>query len=52
VDDATVVTLGGLNHLMQPARVGGLDEYATLRTTVAPELLDLVTEWLGARLAQ
>ncbi len=50
VDDATVVTLGGLNHLMQPARVGGLDEYATIRTTVAPELLDLVSEWLGERL--
>ena len=51
VDDATVVTLGGLNHLMQPATVGGLDEYATIRTTVAPELLDLVADWLGARLA-
>ena len=51
VDDATVVTVGGLNHLMQPARVGGLDEYGTIRTTVAPELLDLVTDWLGARLA-
>ncbi|MDZ7708556.1 MAG: alpha/beta fold hydrolase [Trueperaceae bacterium] len=52
VDDTTVVTLSGLNHLMQPARVGGLDEYGTIRTTVAPELLDLVSEWLGARLLQ
>ncbi len=50
LDDATVVTLSGLNHLMQPARVGGLDEYGTIRTTVAPELLDLVSEWLDARL--
>lgn len=52
VDDATVVTLSGLNHLMQPARAGGLDEYGTIRITVAPELLDLVTAWLGERLLQ
>ena len=47
--DATVVTLPGLNHLMQPADTGSPAEYAGIETTVAPEVLDLVTGWLQER---
>lgn len=47
--DATVRTLPGLNHLMQPAGNGGLDEYATIDTTIDPAALDLVRSWLTQR---
>jgi uncharacterized protein len=50
--DATVVTLEGLNHLMQPATTGGLEEYAQIETTVDPEVLELVTSWLTERFVQ
>lgn len=52
VEDATVVTVPGLNHLLQPASSGGLEEYAQIRTTVAPEALELLTDWLRARLVE
>lgn len=47
--DATVLTLPGLNHLMQPAGTGSPTEYAAIGTTVAPEAIDLVTAWLRER---
>lgn len=47
--DATVLVLPGLNHLMQPADTGSPAEYAAIATTVAPEVLDLVTGWLQER---
>ncbi|WP_214406025.1 alpha/beta hydrolase family protein [Pseudonocardia lacus] len=47
--DATVRTLPGLNHLMQPAQTGSPAEYGAIETTVAPEVLDLVTGWLRER---
>ncbi|OLS99372.1 hypothetical protein BJF90_39165 [Pseudonocardia sp. CNS-004] len=47
--DATVRTLPGLNHLMQPAVNGGLDEYATIDTTMDPSALELVRSWLTQR---
>jgi pimeloyl-ACP methyl ester carboxylesterase len=47
--DATVRTLPGLNHMMQPAVNGGLDEYATIDTTVDPSALELVRSWLTQR---
>ncbi|TQM06514.1 alpha/beta hydrolase family protein [Pseudonocardia kunmingensis] len=47
--DATVQTLPGLNHLMQPAVTGGLEEYATIGTTIDPKVLDLVKGWLAKR---
>ncbi|MGH4025744.1 MAG: alpha/beta hydrolase family protein [Pseudonocardiaceae bacterium] len=47
--DATVRTFPGLNHLMQPAKTGSLDEYAQTETTISPEVLDLITDWLRAR---
>jgi uncharacterized protein len=47
--DATVQTLPGLNHLMQPAGTGGYDEYATIETTMDPRALDLIRNWLTQR---
>ncbi len=47
--DTTIRTFPGLNHLMQPTSTGALAEYATIETTTAPEVLDLVTGWLRER---
>ncbi len=47
--DATIRTFPQLNHLMQPATTGSPDEYATIETTISPEVLDAVTQWLRAR---
>jgi pimeloyl-ACP methyl ester carboxylesterase len=47
--DVTVRVFEGLNHLMQPARTGAIDEYATIQTTVAPEVLRAVGDWLAER---
>ncbi|WP_232663481.1 alpha/beta hydrolase family protein [Pseudonocardia sp. TRM90224] len=46
---ATIRTFAGLNHLMQPAQTGGVTEYQTIETTIAPEVLDLVTTWSKER---
>lgn len=47
--DATVRVFPGLNHLMQPAQKGTVDEYGTNETSVSPEVLTAVTEWLTQR---
>jgi pimeloyl-ACP methyl ester carboxylesterase len=47
--DVTVETFPELNHLMQPAASGAPREYATIETTLAPEVLDLITRWLTQR---
>ncbi len=47
--DFSVVTFPGLNHLMQPAVTGGLDEYGTITTTIEPILLETISDWLVAR---
>jgi uncharacterized protein len=47
--DATVITFPGLNHLMQPAVTGNVDEYAAIETTIDPAVLDTITDWLQER---
>ena len=47
--DATIRTFDGLNHLMQPATTGHPREYGPTETTMDPQALALITEWLGAR---
>jgi hypothetical protein len=47
--DAKIVELPGLNHLLQPATTGAPSEYGTITTTVAPEVLELITGWVVAR---
>ncbi|WP_040836936.1 alpha/beta hydrolase family protein [Nocardia brevicatena] len=50
--DATVRTFKGLNHLMQPAGTGLVDEYATIETTIDPVILGAVTDWLKQRFSR
>ena len=45
----TVKVMPGLNHLFQPAKTGGLEEYATIETTVDPAVLDLLASWILAQ---
>jgi dienelactone hydrolase len=48
--DAEVRVLDGLNHLMQPAETGGLDEYARIPISVDERVLEIVSGWLRERL--
>jgi pimeloyl-ACP methyl ester carboxylesterase len=43
---AQVEELPGLNHLFQPAKTGGVSEYAEIETTMAPEVLDRLARWV------
>jgi hypothetical protein len=36
----------GVNHMLQPAETGRLEEYATIETTIATTVLDALTAWL------
>jgi pimeloyl-ACP methyl ester carboxylesterase len=46
---ATIVELPGLNHLLQPATTGAPQEYGTITITIAPAVLDLVSQWIAER---
>ena len=46
---AKIVELDGLNHLLQPAKTGAPSEYGTTAISVAPEALDLITDWVVQR---
>jgi pimeloyl-ACP methyl ester carboxylesterase len=35
----------GLNHLFQPCKTGGVDEYAKIETTMDPAVLDAIARW-------
>ncbi len=47
--DYTVEVFDGLNHLMQPAITGAIEEYGQIEITIAPEVLELVIDWLALR---
>jgi uncharacterized protein len=47
--DVTIRMLPGLNHLFQRAEKGTVEEYAQIEETVAPEVLELIREWISAR---
>jgi pimeloyl-ACP methyl ester carboxylesterase len=47
--DATVITFPGLNHLMQPATTGYIDEYGAIDVTIDPVVLETITTWLLER---
>jgi uncharacterized protein len=47
--DVTIETFPELNHLMQPATTGSVEEYPAIETTIDPVVLDLVTGWLQER---
>jgi uncharacterized protein len=44
--DVTTIVASGLNHLFQPAKTGGVDEYAMIETTIDPAFLDQLTKWV------
>jgi uncharacterized protein len=44
-----VRSLPGLNHLFQHAGTGSIEEYSTIEETFAPEALDTIGNWIGAR---
>jgi len=39
--------LAGLNHLFQHAKTGMVDEYAAIEETIAPEVLQILSDWIG-----
>ncbi len=43
-----IVTLKGANHLFQKASTGSPAEYASLEKAFVPELLPLITDWIGS----
>ena len=47
--DAEVVVLPDLNHLMRPAVTGLPNEYEAIETTIDPQALSTVVDWVVAR---
>ena len=47
--DVTVHRLPGLNHLFQPAGTGLVGEYGAIEETIAPQVLELIRDWLPTR---
>ena len=47
--DVTIKEFQGLNHLMQPAKTGLPSEYGEIETTVSPEVLTFVGDWILAQ---
>ncbi len=45
-EDVTIREFEGLNHLFQPAKTGMLDEYGQIEMTIAPEVLDVISDWI------
>jgi pimeloyl-ACP methyl ester carboxylesterase len=43
------VELPGLNHLFQPCKTGSPSEYAAIETTIAPEALKTIGDWIIAQ---
>lgn len=48
-EDATVLPLLELNHLLQPADTGAPSEYGTIETTLDPSALETIGSWLDER---
>jgi len=47
--DVTVTVFDGLNHLFQRSETGAISEYATITTTIEPEVLEAIADWIAAR---
>jgi len=48
-DGGEVVVLPGINHQMQRAQTGSPAEYGQISETIAPALLERITDWARAR---
>lgn len=51
-ETTAVRILEGLNHRLQPALSGAIEEYAALETTIAEAALEELVDWLGRALAE
>ncbi len=45
----TIIKLQKLNHLFQTSKTGAIEEYAQIEETIAPRVLDLISDWISAR---
>ncbi|QVL54757.1 MAG: alpha/beta hydrolase [Simkaniaceae bacterium] len=43
---AVILELKGLNHLFQTAKTGSPNEYIQIEETIAPEILELISNWI------
>jgi pimeloyl-ACP methyl ester carboxylesterase len=44
--DVKTVEFAGVNHLFQPCKTGSPSEYAKIETTIAPEVLKAIGDWI------
>jgi uncharacterized protein len=47
--DFQVIAFPGLNHLFQPCKTGSPSEYAMIETTIAPEVLSSIADWIAGK---
>lgn len=50
--DFTIIELPKLNHFFQTCETGSIAEYAKIEETIAPSVLNLITEWILERTVQ
>ncbi|MBS0636431.1 MAG: alpha/beta hydrolase [Verrucomicrobia bacterium] len=50
--DYTIIELPNLNHAFQTCMIGTWDEYEQIEETVAPSVLNIMTDWILARTAK
>ena len=48
-EDVTTLEMPGLNHLLQTAQRGAVEEYAMIEETIAPAALEAITSWILER---
>lgn len=42
-----IMYLAGLNHLFQACNTGTPDEYASIQQTISPQVLTIISDWIG-----
>ncbi|MHB1558348.1 MAG: alpha/beta hydrolase family protein [Isosphaeraceae bacterium] len=47
--DVKVIAFPGVNHLFQPCKTGSPGEYGTIETTIAPEVLKAMADWISVK---
>lgn len=50
--DYKIVELPNINHLFQTCETGSISEYAKIEETIAPSVLNLISEWILAQTIQ
>ena len=48
--DVTIEKIEGLNHLFQECETGAMAEYGTIEQTFAPQALQIITDWIQAKM--